>query len=408
MARTDRSMLIGLIVSGGLFVAACGSEPAAPVPPPAEPPPAQPELGTGTPEPEAPPPPVACDEATGTYAAVREPSNVLFLFDRSGSMHIKLPSTQSRWQGMKKGFFDLLASLPATTGAGLMLFPQGDAPVNAYCGIDASINDVSCNDVWPEPGEAARCNAASYAPTVPGALLSPTQVKAMQDQVTASDENFYWGTPLASALTAAISTQKASTLPGAKSVILLTDGNPTSCDNSGISNDIANVTSAAGAGFKDADVRTFVIGLVDSVRQAAKAENLSPIAVAGGTKRSAGCEANDTCFYRLSDATFAADLKKVFEEISLETFNCTFNMPAATNGADPSLVNVELTNKSGSRAVSRDPSRENGWDYLPNGTQIQLYGQACTDMKDAAANLRIVLGCKAQVVETAAPDRSPK
>jgi len=289
-----------------------------------------------------------------------------------------------------------------------MLFPQGDAPVNTYCGIDASLNDVTCKDNWPEPSETARCSPSSYTANVSSALLSPAQVKAMQDQVTASDAAFYWGTPLATALTAAITAQKASTLPGAKSVILLTDGNPTSCDNSGISNDIANVSAAAAAGLQGTLVRTFVIGLVDSVRQAAKAENLSPIAVAGGTKRTATCEADNSCFYKLSDATFAADLKKVFEEVSLQAFDCTFNMPAASNGADPSLINVQLSNASGSRTVARDPSRVDGWDYLPNGTQIQLYGQACTDMKDSAASLRIVLGCKTAVAEAPPAEKSPR
>lgn len=401
MRRTELSVFMGVILAGGLTVVGCGSDPAPATPTP-EPPAAPPgDLGDVAQDPGPPPPTVvACDEATGSYAVTREPSNVLFLFDRSGSMHIKLPSNQSRWQGMKNGFFDLLGKLPAKTGAGLMLFPQGDAPVNAYCGIDANINDVVCANTWPEPGETARCSPTSYSPNVVSGLLSANQVKAMQDQVTASDEAFYWGTPLATALKAAVTTQRASTLPGAKSVILFTDGNPTSCDNSGISNDISNVTAAAAEGLTGELVRTYVIGLVDSTRQAAKAENLSPIAVAGGTKRTPSCETDNTCFYPISDQNFAADLKKVFEEISLQAFDCTFTMPTASNGADPSLIDVQLTNGAGTKSVARDPSRANGWDYLPNGTQIQLYGQACNDMKDEAANLKIVLGCKPTVIES--------
>lgn len=390
MSRRNVSVCLAFLLSSG-FVAACGSEPSAPIPPP---PAAAPEFGTGSPEPEEPPAPPICAEAIGSYSATREPSNVLFLYDRSGSMHIELPSKQTRWEATKDAFFELLGKLPQTTGAGLMLFPQGDAPVNAYCGIDPNVNDVRCKAGWPEPGEAARCDPATYVANVPSGPLGAEQVQAMKDAVTSSDTSFYWGTPLATALTAAIAAQRASTLPGAKSVILLTDGNPTSCGRSGISNDIENVVEAAAAGLEGQDiVRTFVIGLVDSNRQAAKAENLSPIAVAGGTKRTPDCEKDDSCFYKLTDASFAEDLKKVFEEISLQAFDCTFNLPVATNGADPTLINVQLTNASGTATVARDPSRTNGWDYLPNGTQIQLYGEACTDMKDAAARLRIVLGC---------------
>jgi hypothetical protein len=390
---------MGFVVAAGLSTVACGSDPVAqalpsePAPAPApKPAPTQPDLGDTATDPATTVP--ACDSTSGTYTATREPSNVLFLFDRSGSMHIKLPSGQTRWQAMEDGFFELLGELPATTGAGLMLFPQGDAPVNAYCGIDASINDVTCKDTWPEPGQTVRCDPTTYKQNVPSALLSSTQVTSMKNQVSASDSEFYWGTPLASAITGAIATQRASTLPGVKSVILLTDGNPTSCDQTGISDSISNVTAAAAEGLNGELVRTYVIGLTDSSRQAAKAENLSPIAVAGGTKRTATCEQDNSCFYALSDATFAADLKKIFEEISLQAFDCTFNMPPASSAADPSLIQVKLTNSGGSHTVSQDTTHANGWDYLPNGKQVQLYGQACTDMKDATAKLNIVVGCK--------------
>src|SRR5688572_20195808 len=139
-------------------MAACGSDDqAAQIPSPA------PELPTGTPEVPADPKPASCAEATASFAATREPSNVLLLYDRSGSMHIKLPSNETRWQATQTGFFDLLNALPPSTGAGLMLFPQGDAPVNAYCGIDANVNDVRCKSSWPEPSELLRCDASKYA-----------------------------------------------------------------------------------------------------------------------------------------------------------------------------------------------------------------------------------------------------
>ncbi len=392
--------LASVVTTTGCGVDAVGAP--EPPPPPAEPSPVfQPQA------PEAPPAAKPfCAEATGEYIATREPSNVLFLFDRSGSMHIQLPSKSTRWQATKAGFLEVLGVLPPSVGAGLMLFPQGDAPVNAWCSIDPKVNDVRCKSGWPEPSEKLRCDATQYTANVPSGLLTASQIEAMKDQVTASDASFYWGTPLATALTAAIDTQRASALAGAKSVILLTDGNPTSCGDSGISNDIQNVVHAASKGLEGKDiVRTFVIGLTDSSRQAAKAENLSAVAVAGGTSRKAGCESDNSCFYKLGDATFASDLQHVFQEISLQAFDCTFNLPAASAETDPSLINVQLSSSAGVRAVGRDATHENGWDYLPNGTQIQLYGGACKAMKDEAAKLKIVLGCKT-VIEPAAP--SPK
>jgi hypothetical protein len=397
-----------LAISGtfGLFLAlsavACGSESEGAAAAENEPP-SGPNLPSG--EPKAPPveTPI-CAESTGQYTATREPSNVLFLYDRSGSMHIQLPSNATRWDAMKDGFFSLIGSLPSTTSAGLMLFPQGDDPVNTYCGVDPSDNDVHCTAGWPEPAGTKRCDVATYEPDVASALLSSSQVQSIKDKLTASDPGFYWGTPLATAVRAAIASQKASKLPGAKSIILLTDGNPTSCTDSGITNDISNVTEAAAEGLQGTLVRTFVVGLTDSSRQAAKAENLSPIAVAGGTKRSATCETDNSCFYKLTDANFASDLKKIFEEISLQAFDCTFNLPPQSSDTDPSLINVQLTDGSGAHTVARDAGHANGWDYLPNGTQIQLYGQACTDMKDDAAKLKIVLGCKTVTPEPPPPD----
>jgi von Willebrand factor type A domain len=280
------------------------------------------------------------------------------------------------------------------------MFPQGDAPVNAYCGIDAALNDVKCAASWPEPGQAARCSAASYQVGVNSAPLSTSQVTAIKNHVTASDSEFYWGTPLSTALNAAIKAQRDSAAPGAKSVILFTDGNPTSCGDVGISNDVSHVVNAATSGLSGTLVRTFVIGIVDGARQAAKAENLSPVAVAGGTKRFTGCEATNECFYAVTQSNFAADLKKIFEEISLQAFDCTFNLPAASATTDPNKINVQVDDGTGAKSVGQDTSHQNGWDYLPNGTQIQLYGQACTDMKSEKAKLSVVLGCKTIVAES--------
>lgn len=341
----------------------------------------------------------ACAEGVATVK--REPSNVLLLVDRSGSMHINLPSGQTRWQATKKGLFDLVSALPATTNVGAMMFPQGDAPVNPYCRVDAALNDVKCTPGWPEPSQTARCEANTYQPGVAPALLGPAQVQAIQSYVSASDTEFYWGTPLASALRAGIKAQRASAAPGAKSVILLTDGNPTSCDKTGISDNIANVVAAAKEGTQNgALVRTFVIGVLDSARQAAKAENLSPVAQAGGTGRSATCESDNSCFYPVTAQAFASDIKKVLEDISLQAFDCTFSIPQPASGAnpDPSSLNVEVKTGSGSYVVPRDASKKDGWEYLPGGKQLQVYGESCRKLADAnGVQVKIVLGCKTQV-----------
>lgn len=338
----------------------------------------------------------ACAE--GSVTVKREAANVLFLVDRSGSMHIKLPSGDTRWQATKKGLFDLLGALPASTTAGAMMFPQGDAPVNAYCGIDATLNDVKCTSGWPVPSETARCSEQTYAAGVLPAKLTSAQVSSIQNYVSTSDSEFYWGTPLAPALGAAVTAQKAAT-GGARSVILLTDGNPTSCGESGIDNSISHVIAAAQEGTEGTLVRTFVIGVIDNAVQAAKAENLSPVAVAGGTGRYAGCEATNDCFYPVTANNFAGDIKKVFEDISLQAFDCTFSIPEPAKGQtmDPDTVNVEVSTPNGGYVISRDPGRKDGWDYLPGQKQIQVYGEACKKLAEDGSSVKIVVGCETRV-----------
>lgn len=398
--RTSLRTALPALTTLGLLMVACGSEEAAPDGSTFIAPPATEQAAEPTPDFNQGEDSILGACAEGVATVKRDPSNVLLLIDRSGSMHIKLPSGQTRWQSTRQGLFDLVGALPATTRVGAMMFPQGDQPVNPYCRIDAALNDVKCTAGWPEPSQTARCDAATYQPGVAPGLLDATQIAKIQSYVSSSDNEFYWGTPLASALRAGIKAQRGSSAPGAKSVILLTDGNPTSCDKTGISDNISNVIAAAREGTENgALVRTFVIGVIDNARQAAKAENLSPVAQAGGTGRSAGCEATNDCFYPVTAQAFASDIKKVLEDISLQAFDCTFSIPQPASGAtpDPSSLNVEVKTANGSYVVPRDASKKDGWDYLPGGKQLQVYGNACKKLAEGEASVKIVLGCKTQI-----------
>jgi len=406
----QRSALLGslsvLLLASGALVA-CGTAEeapsefnpiAAPPPPPAEPDPDGDFQGGDPAQDQSEGSSLGSCASTATPVA-RDPGNVLLLVDRSGSMHIKLPSGDTRWQATKVGLAGLLTALPTDTNVGAMMFPQGDAPVNAYCGIDAALNDVKCSAGWPEPPGANRCAVPTYTAGVPAKPLASAQADAIKSYVAASDAEFYWGTPLAPALNAAVKAQKSSGAKGTRSIILLTDGNPTSCVDAGISNDNSYVVSAAASGSAGADgVKTYVVGVIDAARQAAKAENLSPVAVAGGTARFAGCEATNECFYAVNAASFAADIKKVFEDISLKSFDCKFSVPqpkgAAT--ADPESLNVEVTSKGKSYVVPRDKSKKDGWDYLPGGKQLEVYGESCKKLA-AGVSVKIVVGCKTVV-----------
>jgi len=369
---------------------ACAADPTLSLPPAVEqdaaPPPATNDAG-----------PPLCPDATGTYPAQAAAGNVLFLMDRSGSMQIKLTSGDTRWKATKTGLFDLLGALPGSTRAGAMMFPQGDSPIGC-CWISSTANDVACSCASGElPGIHPRCDVPTYQVPVPVASLGPSQVSDVEAYITSSDADFYWGTPLAPALTAAIDAQVASQLDGTKSVVLLTDGYPTSCDSTSDpgANDIQRVIDAAAAGTQEG-VRTFVLGVIDGDK-GARADYLSPIAQAGGTARTANCQTTDDCFYALNNATFATDLKAALDQIELQAFDCSFALPQTQGTPDLSKVNVQLVTSQGTQTLSRDTTHAGGWDFLPNQTHIQLYGDACTTIKaDPANEVDIVLGCVTQ------------
>jgi len=386
-----------IFVLGLAGTVACGSEHLA------EPPPVD-----NNPNPDSGSPPsvsapdaslnLVCPNATGTYPATPAAGNVLFLMDRSGSMQIQLTSGDTRWTATKNGLFNLLGALPSSTRAGAMMFPQGDKPISC-CDISTTLNDVVCNCASGElPGVDPRCLVSTYTVPVPVASLGPLQVSQIEAYVSSSDDDFYWGTPLASALTAAIDAQAASTLDGTKSVVLLTDGYPTSCasDSDPNADDIQNVIDAATAGAQQG-VRTFVLGVIDGTK-GARADYLSPIAQAGGTARTPTCNTTDDCFYALNNQTFAQDLENALNQIELQAFDCSFAIPQ-TNGGSPDLtkVNVEVDTTQGTSLVARDTTHQNGWDFLPNQTHIELYGQACQTVKaDPSNTVDIVVGCTTQ------------
>lgn len=387
------------LASIAVGLAACGGSdgtPAAP-PPSAPPPPAMTPDDAGIALDSAAPP--WCKDADGVFMAKRETGNVLLLVDRSGSMQIKLSNNDTRWTATKKGLTSLLMSLPSTTRAGAMMFPQGDKPISC-CWISTTYNDVRCScSAGQLPGEMPRCDTKTYNAPVPVADLTQQQSADIMAYISSSDTEFYWGTPLAPALEAAIGRQQASALQGTKSVILLTDGYPTSCDTTQDphANDIQRVVDAAAAGLKGQKlVRTFVMGVIDGTK-GAKPDNLSAVAAAGGTGRYQGCEQSNDCFYALNANTFSTDIKKAFDAIALQAFDCTFDLPPPEMGATNDLgkINVQLVTQKGTTQLAKDTNHQNGWDYLPNQTQVQLYGAACQSVKDdASSHVEIVVGCK--------------
>jgi hypothetical protein len=346
-------------------------------------------------------PPPLCPEATGVYPVEPAPSNLLFMLDRSGSMHLHVDEQNTRWSLTTAGLDAILQSLPSHTAAGLALFPSGDQPIT--CCEVTSGNFISCNCTPGElPGPEARCDANSYEPlAVDVALLSAPQTQKINAAVTASDEEFYWGTPLAPALSGSLTSASQLKLDGVTSVVLLTDGLPTSCHSSEDpdANDIALAIDAVTAGVASG-VRTYVVGIDGEAASSDPASdlavNLSLLADAGTTGKSVDCAASDSCAYLVNVDNFETALAAALESIALEAASCTFVVPMPNGGApDYDAVNITVATKAANHTIARDQSHKNGWDYTPAKDKVQLYGPACDLLKaDAMAKVEVVVGCK--------------
>ncbi len=352
---------------------------------------------TGTTADTAPPPPPVCPAATSVMTATPAAHDVLFLLDRSGSMHSKIASGTTRWLAAQKAMSSLLDVISSkNVRAGLDVFPRGDKPITC-CWIDPKTNYTDCSCKTGElPTPEKRCAATSYAPAiVPLATLGDAQKAAIKSGIAAFDSSFFWGTPMKAALQGAISKQASLDLDGVRSVVLITDGEPTSCNAT--DDKIDGVVAVADAGTKLVKpVSTYVVGVVDGTL-AANAANLSRVAVAGGTKRADGCEKTQSCFYPVSAKTFEADITKAFADIEMKAFSCTFDVPTPAAGLpDYDLVNVTLEDEAGkSTTVAHDAAKTSGWEFVAGKTKIQLFGAACTAVKTAPkTKVQVVVGCK--------------
>ena len=269
-----------------------------------------------------------------------------------------------------------------------MMLPQGDAPVTF---LQHHHLERTCT-ARPAPPGLRSTRAAMRRPTrsavPPNAQLDAAQVKLDSGPRPFADKEFYYGTPLAFALTGAIAAQRKSTLPGARRSSSSPTETPADCNNAAdfTADDPQRVVDAAVAGFGQHASRANVRHGRRRRNEGRHAREPPRSQKAGATGRTANCENTNDCHYALNASTFTSDIKKAFDQISLQAFDCTFNPFPQTANNDPNNVNAEPHDDGGSQGVNRDPNHQNGWDYLLNaGTQIQLYGQVRTDMKNDAA-----------------------
>jgi uncharacterized protein YegL len=298
------------------------------------------------------------DEAgacTSTSASAhRIPVDILFLIDRSGSMH------GAKWTGTKSAlttFFDDPDSVGI--GAGMVYFPSLKADscqVGSYEIPDVSIDVLPGNSFAltnSMPADATGVGTPTYV-AMKGALMTAT---AYQD---------------------AHPTHKVI-------LVLSTDGDPYLC-GAGTIDDIAALAASAR---NYNGVLTYVIGVAGSV-----ISSLDKIAAAGGTIKSYDITQDINLF----TAKIA--------EIRNSALGCDYAIPPSPTGMqiDPNDVNFTYTPKGigNPKLLPRaddlaDCNGQPGWYYDNNNTptKIVLCPASCTTVSaDHTAKVDVLFGCK--------------
>ncbi|MBK8254416.1 MAG: VWA domain-containing protein [Polyangiaceae bacterium] len=306
--------------------------------------------------------------ATSAVEGESLPVTMLIMFDKSASM-----LEDQKWAGAKAALIAFFQDdESAGLSVGLRFFPD-DSPA------------AGCND------QACSIDACSQPLVLPGPLTtapadSDPQQKALVDAVNSKTPAGQ--TPMYAALGGAELWATQNAQSGSKNtvVVLVTDGEPTTCNT-----DVAQIAALAKDAFINAGVRTYAIGMVGSNQT-----QLDQIASAGGTDKALLANAGSV----------AAKLGEALASIQKAQIACTFDVPEASNPdepVDPGKVNVNYHDGSGKVVTMPKVSGIDacggtyGWYYddSQNPQSILLCPGTCAEIQNNPnALVKILLGCE--------------
>ncbi len=290
-------------------------------------------------------PTAVIDACAGTDVRLtRQSASVMLLIDQSGSMTNAFGNT-TRWNAVRNALVDrstgVLRALEGEMRFGLAMYTGHDGNRSGTCPILRPPIAVALNRV---DAIAAALNAATPDDDTPTAE-SVTAVAQMLRAIPASEE------------------------PGARVIVLATDGEPDSCAQpdpmTTTERDAARAGSVAAvqAALRDG-VRTFVISVGSDVSEA----HLRDLANAGS-----GTTAGR--FYRASNP---AALTAAFREITVGVRSCVFRLNGTVS--DPATGDVRLDGAALTLGAA------DGWS-LRTPAEIELRGAACERARTTGSSL---------------------
>ncbi len=314
--------------------------------------------------------------ATSSANGQLTPVNLVFMFDRSGSMGDpndpqSAPLKPVKWDpvvaAMGKFFND-----PASAGMSASL---------QYFAFDQNAGNPK--------GNSADCQVANYQ----NPAVAMTALPSAQFATSLNGNSPQGGTPTHPAIQGAIGYAKQiqTQKPGeAAVVVLVTDGEPNDCSST-----VQNVSSEAANALAQSKIKTFVIGVGTTQTDT---NNLNTIAAAGGTTQAIAVNVSDA---NGTNAAFQAALTQIRGSVGT---GCSFPLPSPPAGQvlDINKVNVVYTPGGGQpQTLTYDPNCAGGkgWHYdsLPSPKSIELCSNTCNDVKTSAGGkVAIAFGCSTQ------------
>jgi len=308
------------------------------------------------------------DASGNVCAAMRaetEPAllDVYIMMDRTSSMENTVAPDVTRWSALTQAVESFVVDARAQQiRAGLQFF-----------GLSGGLNDE------------ADCDVAGYrSPTVEIGPLSEVG-QAIVDAMHAIALGGQ--TPTVPALQGAIehAQQWAIANPGRRSTVLLvTDGLPTSCDT-----DLLSLEAVARQGvINDPPILTFVLG----VSAGAAEYNLHRIAKAGGTHEA----------FLTQDDDYTTSLVNGLLKVAETSLSCQYRVPEPLNAGeivDPEQVQVVYTDPGGAEEIPRVSSQRacnsqhGGWYYDNPAAPTQIIACPCTCSNFGSGAVEIYVGC---------------
>ncbi len=301
-----------------------------------------------------------------TSATTRQPTDVLLVLDRSGSMEFSIAedcccvascpnstgmqmcagttSCPERWPALSSGINATITQAASGINWGLKLFPSEQQQQTR-----GRQNDTGCG--------------VSTGADVP---ITSTSASAVETAIAAVTPD--GGTPTAAAITAATAYLKTLTDQNSRAILLATDGDPNCAAGASDSNasDVTGTTAAIAAALS-AGFKVYVIGIGPDVG------NLDDFAQAGGTGQ----------YYPAGSAT---DLASALATIGKAVASCTFTMAQTPPNPDNVAVYID------GNLVSQDAT--NGWSFGSSSQTVVLNGTACAQITSGAASeVQVLFGC---------------